>query len=29
MSQPPRPPKDAPNIVVILLDDLEFAQFGC
>ncbi|CAM3226834.1 sulfatase [Mycobacterium intermedium] len=29
MSQPVRPPKDAPNVVVILLDDLGFAQFGC
>jgi hypothetical protein len=29
MGQPPRPPKDAPNFVVILLDDLGFAQFGC
>ena len=29
MSQPQRPPQDAPNVVVILLDDLGFAQFGC
>jgi arylsulfatase A-like enzyme len=29
MSQPTRPPKDAPDIVVIPLDDLGFAQFGC
>jgi arylsulfatase A-like enzyme len=29
MSQPTRPPKAAPNIVVIPLDDLGFAQFGC
>jgi arylsulfatase A-like enzyme len=29
MSQPTRPPKAAPNVVVIMLDDLGFAQFGC
>ncbi|WP_046322217.1 arylsulfatase, partial [Mycobacterium sp. UM_Kg1] len=29
MTQPQRPPQDAPNVVVILLDDLGFAQFGC
>lgn len=29
MSQPVRPAKDAPNVVVILLDDLGFGQFGC
>ncbi len=29
MSQPQRAPQDAPNVVVILLDDLGFAQFGC
>ena len=26
---PPHPGEDAPNVVVILLDDLGFAQFGC
>ncbi|WP_081290757.1 arylsulfatase [Mycobacterium asiaticum] len=25
----PTPPTDAPNVVVIVLDDLGFAQFGC
>ena len=25
----PRPPADAPNVVVILLDDLGFSQLGC
>jgi arylsulfatase A-like enzyme len=25
----PRPPKDAPNIVAIVLDDVGFAQLGC
>ena len=25
----PRPPKANPNVVVILLDDTEFAHFGC
>lgn len=29
MTQTPRPPTDAPNVVMILLDDLGFAQFGC
>jgi arylsulfatase A-like enzyme len=29
MSQPAQPPKGAPNVVVILLDDLGFGQFGC
>lgn len=29
MSQTALPPKGAPNVVVILLDDLGFAQFGC
>jgi arylsulfatase len=26
---PPRPPAGAPNVVVIVLDDVGFAQFGC
>lgn len=26
---PPRPPADAPNVVVIVLDDVGFAQLGC
>ncbi|MCH7810451.1 MAG: sulfatase-like hydrolase/transferase, partial [Chloroflexi bacterium] len=26
---PPRPPGDAPNIVMIVLDDTGFAHFGC
>ena len=26
---PPHPPKDAPNIVVILIDDLGFSHFNC
>ena len=25
----PRPPAGAPNVVVIVLDDLGFAQLGC
>jgi arylsulfatase len=25
----PRPPKDAPNVVLMLLDDVGFAQLGC
>src|ERR1700749_373285 len=29
MSETRGPPQDAPNVVVILLDDLGFAQFGC
>jgi arylsulfatase A-like enzyme len=29
MHQTKRPPKDAPNVAVIVLDDLGFAQFGC
>lgn len=27
--QPPRPPAAAPNVVVIVLDDVGFAQLGC
>lgn len=26
---PPHPPKDAPNVVVILIDDLGFSHFNC
>lgn len=29
MTELPRPPEGAPNVVVILLDDLGFGQFGC
>ena len=28
-SEPPHPGEDAPNVVIILLDDTGFAQFGC
>lgn len=27
--EPPHPGEDAPNVVVVLLDDTGFAQFGC
>ena len=27
--EPPHPCEDAPNVVVVLLDDTGFAQFGC
>ncbi|MBL8773090.1 MAG: sulfatase-like hydrolase/transferase [Phenylobacterium sp.] len=27
--QAPRPPKGAPNILVILFDDVGFSDFGC
>ena len=27
--EPVRPPADAPNVLVVLLDDVGFAQFGC
>ncbi|MDZ4374086.1 MAG: sulfatase-like hydrolase/transferase [Phenylobacterium sp.] len=27
--EPPKPPKGAPNILVILLDDVGFSDFGC
>lgn len=28
-AEPPHPGEDAPNVVVVLLDDTGFAQFGC
>ncbi|MGZ6906325.1 MAG: sulfatase-like hydrolase/transferase, partial [Acidimicrobiia bacterium] len=28
-AEPPRPADDAPNVVVILIDDLGFSHFGC
>jgi arylsulfatase len=28
-SEPPHPGEDAPNVVIVLLDDTGFAQFGC
>ena len=28
-SEPPHPGEDSPNVVIILLDDTGFAQFGC
>ena len=27
--EPPHPGEDAPNVVVILIDDLGFGHFGC
>ena len=27
--EPPHPGENAPNVVVVLLDDTGFAQFGC
>lgn len=27
--EPPHPGDDAPNVVIVLLDDTGFAQFGC
>ena len=28
-AEPPHPGEDAPNVVIVLLDDTGFAQFGC
>ena len=28
-AEPPHPAEDAPNVVIVLLDDTGFAQFGC
>ena len=28
-AEPPHPPEGAPNVLLILLDDTGFAQFGC
>ena len=28
-AEPPHPGEDAPNVVIVLLDDIGFAQFGC
>lgn len=27
--RPPRPPSDAPNVLIMMLDDVGFADFGC